>query len=197
MTDPTMPDQQIINAFRAGDERAFKYLYHHYYAYYYSLACQYVLPEEAEEIISDKFNVLWKKRADFDNLPSIRSFLNVSIRNACIDCLRLVVRRMDRKTIGIDQVPDLEAPEEHELAAIKASVLTAVKAAIDKLPKRQREVMLLSLEGLSNDEIATKLELQVNSVANKKSQGIVALKKILPADIFRNLVIVACFYAFS
>lgn len=58
--------------------------------------------------------------------------------------------------------------------------LTAVEQALDELPSEQREVILLvGLEGLTYDEVATVLQVPIGTVRSRLSRGREALRVLL------------------
>ena len=64
-----------------------------------------------------------------------------------------------------------------ETVVIEASIL--IKKEIDALPPKCREVMELSFEGLTNQEIANKLGISFETVKSYKSDAYKKLRKNL------------------
>jgi RNA polymerase sigma factor (sigma-70 family) len=54
--------------------------------------------------------------------------------------------------------------------------------AIDSLPQRQREVFLSAMQGKSNGEIATQMNIGVETVKTLKRRGKEKLRHILSPD---------------
>ena len=67
----------------------FKEIFDRYYLPVKSYGFQYVEDDEIiEDFVQDAFLKVWEKRADFYFVAAIKSFLYMSVRNACLDYLR-------------------------------------------------------------------------------------------------------------
>src|SRR5882724_5146292 len=88
MADPNFnPD--IIPALRNGDPQAFDAFFRLHYRHLCYFAAQLTGHEsESEDIVKDVFVKLWRKHEGFANPQSIKAFLYISTRNACINFLR-------------------------------------------------------------------------------------------------------------
>lgn len=70
---------------------------------------------------------------------------------------------------------------------IKEEVATIVLQEIDKLSETGRTVILRSLEGFSNEEIAKELQISVNTVKTHKARSYITLRKNL--NHLKNIII--------
>jgi RNA polymerase sigma-70 factor (ECF subfamily) len=129
----------------------------------------------AEDIVTDIFVKLWQRRTDFKTLYSIKAFLYISTRNACINHnQQMQYQARIRETIR-QQLNDVEADGVSEI--IHAEVLQQVYAIVNDLPEKCREVMFLSYsKGLDCHEIARKMRLSVHTVRNQKNRGVHLIK---------------------
>ena len=66
-----------------------------------------------------------------------------------------------------------------ENSYVKEEVYNQLFAAIDRLPKRQREVLLHTMEKRKVKEIAELMDISVNSVKTQKQRAIETLRKTL------------------
>ena len=67
----------------------FKEIFDRYYLPVKSYGFQYIEDDEiVEDFVQDAFLKVWEKRADFYFVAAIKSFLYMSVRNACLDYLR-------------------------------------------------------------------------------------------------------------
>jgi len=142
----------------------------------------------AQDIVTDVFVKLWQKRSDFKTLYSIKAFLYISTRNACINHnnqahFQAKVREKIRQHMN-----DVEAEGINE--TIHAEVLQQVYEIVNDLPTKCREVMLLSYSGgLDCHEIASKMQVSVHTVRNQRNRGVHLIKNrfrhtTVEADIF-------------
>lgn len=176
----TPTDEQILlREFRTGNTLAMKRIFHLHWKTQVFFARRFV-PEPAisEDIVSDVFVKLWARREGFSSLPSIRSFLYIATRNACLDHLRKDkrVRQSQKEYAYLEK----DALEEVELAdVVRAELITKVMGAIDMLPNQYKRVMRMSTQGMGTEEIAQEMNLSPKIVRNYKARAINILKKDL------------------
>ena len=157
----TKSEDVLIKKFRAGNGVIFKEIFDRYYLPVKSYGFQYI--------------EVWEKRADFYFVAAIKSFLYMSVRNACLDYLRhqKVQRRNEPELI-------LWLTEEGEEEFIlEEEVHAMVYDAIKDLSERSRRVVILTMEGLSNPEIAKELGVSVNTVKTIKLRAYRVLRERL------------------
>lgn len=51
---------------------------------------------QVEEIVQDTLFKLWQRRNDFDNYQSVKAFLYISTKNACMDGIDSEQRKLNR-----------------------------------------------------------------------------------------------------
>jgi RNA polymerase sigma-70 factor (family 1) len=125
----------------------------------------------AQDIVTEVFLKLWQKQADFDTLYSVKAFLYISTRNACINHNQQA-QYQSRVKANIRQFSnEVESDGVNEI--IHAEVLQEVYSIVKELPTKCREVMMLSYsEGMDCHEIARKMSVSVNTVRNQKTRGV-------------------------
>lgn len=103
-------------------------------------------PVEAEDLVQDLYEKLWRRRL-FVRRSTFRSLVLTSARNMALDSLRERARL--RKTVVRPSVDEgVEASDSSDEVAIVARLIEA-------LPEREREVIhLRDIEGLAFDDIA-------------------------------------------
>jgi RNA polymerase sigma-70 factor (family 1) len=129
----------------------------------------------AQDIVTDVFVKLWQRQADFKTVYSVKAFLYISTRNACLNHNQQAqYQARIRETIR-QQSNDIETNEMNE--AIHSEVLRQVYAIVNDLPEKCKEVMLLSYsKGLDCHEIARMMRLSVHTVRNQKDRGVHLVK---------------------
>ncbi len=166
----------FIKKFRAGNGSVFKEIFDNYYLPMKSYGFQYVENDEmVEDFVQDAFLKVWEKREDFYFVAAIKSFLYMSVRNACLDYLRhqKVQRRNEPELI-------LWLTEEgEEEFVLEEEVHAMVYDAIKDLSERSRRVVIMTMEGLSNPEIAKELGISVNTVKTIKLRAYRMLRERL------------------
>lgn len=176
--EPT--DGELLRRIRAGDERALEIVFRTHYSGMATFVQRFVrVPDVAEELVQDLFLKLWAKREQLSDIETFRTYLYRAARNQALNWLRRqkLERRWQEEHAGEDeatttQLADEDASE-HEVAA-------AVRAAIDRLPPRCREVFLLSRDGgLTYAEIARTLDISVKTVETQMGRALKSLRVAL------------------
>lgn len=132
---------------------------------------------EAEDVVQEAMLRLWKIAPDWrQGEAQVSTWLYRVTVNLCTDRLRKSGRSVD-----IDAVAE---PEDGQPSAVATMIDTdrakALQAALDTLPERQRQaVVLRHLEGLSNPEIAVVMDIGVEAVESLTARGKRALRAAL------------------
>lgn len=121
----------------------------------------------AEDIVQDSFIALWEKG---DGIQSVKPYLYAAVRNRCLNHLR-------GQGIKLSSVLDPEGMSDEDL--IERSELEArLWTAVDRLPERRRQVLLMSKrDGMKYEDIAYQLGISVNTVRNHISKALETLRQ--------------------
>jgi len=184
-----LADEELVRRHLAGDRRAFAVLVERYAGPVFNLAYRLTHDRpEAENIAQETFLRVYQALPQSDWRRPFKPWLFTIAVNLCRDWARR--RRMwtfsdleDRAgdESGIEALPD-EAPlpadrlEEEELRQ-------ALQRAVDNLPPAYRAAVVLRYtEGLSYEQIATALDLPLNTVRTHLSRARQRLRAALAAD---------------
>lgn len=184
MEPGTTPEAQIqawIAAAQEGDEGAFEKLYEQYFAQVYRYAAFRLPRELAEDVTADVFVKAWEKLGGYrvrSGVPFAAWLFRIA-RHSVID-----VYRSQR---GVEEVSEtLVDPDVLNLAdtAIRRrEVLKTVRSALDRLPKRYQDVLLLSyVSDLPTHEVARVLRMTEGGVRILKMRALRKLENFLPPD---------------
>lgn len=125
---------------------------------------------EAEDVAQEVMLRLWRAAAEWqpDGPARPATWAYRVTANLAVDRLRA-----RRGAVGLDEVP--EPPDEAPGAGAAmddAARLAALDAALQALPERQRQaVVLRHIEGLANPEIAEVLDISVEAVESLTARG--------------------------
>jgi RNA polymerase sigma-70 factor (ECF subfamily) len=126
-------------------------------------------PEDTEdlaaEVLLQLVNNDYAILRQFKGQSSLATYLTVIARRVCVHEMarRAVVRDIQPKADG--HRPIEEQPEEAPQAASGLEMLEEVGKLLEKLPARERKVVrLFYIEGRGYEEIATELNIPVNSI---------------------------------
>jgi len=159
-------DRRWRARFRDGDPAAVRVVYRAYGSLVYAVAFR-VLGDRSlcEEATQQTFLRAWRAAAGFDASRALGPWLATIARRVAIDLYR---REAIRAAGALESV----APDDPVLATAPATdaVLDVweVRRAVDALPAEQREVVRLQhFEGLTQDEIAARLNVPVGTVKSR------------------------------
>ncbi len=131
---------------------------------------------EAEDVAQEAMLRLWRIAADWrQRKAQVATWLYRVASNLCTDRLR------QRRPVDLDAVPEVEDGRASAVEGmIEADRARALQAALDLLPERQRQAVILRhLEGLSNPEIAAVMDIGVEAVESLTARGKRALAAAL------------------
>ena len=163
---------------------SFSELYLMYYPKRVRFAKEFVvLEEDAENITQDVFTDLWERRDAIDHIENVNAYLFRLVRNRCLDYLKHKVFEQKyaenvQASFEIELNLKLQSLDRFDVSDISEGNETErlVRDAINSLPKRCRDIFLLSrMKGLKYREISEKLGISVNTV---ECQMGIALKKL-------------------
>jgi len=143
------------------------------YKQYFRQLCLYALHylgdfDESKDVVQDCFSSLIKNNPEVSN-P--KTYLYNSVRNRCIDLLRL------KKKERIAPMDDLSYISDEE-AQWRSEIEIQLWEAVDSLPPKRRKLLLLNKrDGLKYSEIAQLMGLSENTVRNQIFRAIDSLRK--------------------
>lgn len=186
--DANTADADLWLAVRNGEKTAYNLLFNRYWGRMYQTANNMLNDEEASEtIVHDVFLTLWLKREELQ----INHF-----RNYIISATRYHVYRV-LKSKKVFQVVEAE---EHmavvgnaaEERIAEQSFHRQLHASLSNLPKRSKEIFLLSREEqLSNQEIAERLNISKRSVENQITHALQHLRLYLKQLLMAGIMLIS------
>ncbi|MFR1240832.1 MAG: RNA polymerase sigma factor [Butyricimonas faecihominis] len=101
----------------------------------------------------------------------LRFYLYRTVQNQCLNYIR------DKKVEDSYRSKTEVTTEDYFYnALLEEEIFIRLRQAIDELPEKYRNVINLNLEGLSDKEIAEKLEITIDAVKQQKKRGKEQLK---------------------
>lgn len=185
-----LEDKELILLVKANNYEAFELLYKRYASKLYSFSLRILKDKvEAEEIVQDTFLKIWEKRLEIKEDLTFNTYLVTVGKHKIYNFFR---RKLVQQKYDSSLPKDLELSEEDADAHIE-DLRTLMLQKIARLPERQREIMLLKLEGMSNEEIADSFQLSKKTVENHVNRAYTVLraelgdwKSLLPLLLFIN-----------
>ena len=185
-----MSDQDLVARARAGDQEAFERLVEENQNRVYSLALRLVGDrEEAADLAQEAFLKAWQGLKSFQGESSFSTWVYRLTTNVCIDYLRRQKRRqgvetavsLDDEDSGWAEPADWDQDPQRRLEQSERG--HALARAMEQLPDHQRRALVLrELSGLSYQEIAQSMDLDLGTVKSRIARARLALRKILISD---------------
>jgi len=158
-----------------NNSRAFEQLYMLFYKDLHRFAAKIIKSDHiAEEIVSDVFVQIWKKRDQLNEIRNLRLFLYVSVKNLALTYLYKARRQ---KICWVEEfAANITAPGTTDELLRDKELQQEMQEAVNGLPVKCKAIFLLVREGgLKYAEVARILNLSVKTIENQMG---IALKKI-------------------
>lgn len=183
-----LEDHQLIHRIGLGDRDALEELYGRYSTSVYSLA-RYMLRHEAlaEEAAQEVFLNIWLKANSYNSdRGEARAWLMSVAHHKIVDIIRArrrsVATSEPKDYDALDLVPSTQRPTDEE--AVINLDRGRVRAALERLPQAQREVIELAYyQGYSQSEIAEKLLQPLGTVKTRVRLAMQKLRLDLEEDV--------------
>ncbi|UPA22431.1 sigma-70 family RNA polymerase sigma factor [Candidatus Peribacteria bacterium] len=177
--------QKLIALAQDGDTDAFGRIYDHFFTPVYRY-CAFRLPVEvAEDTTADIFVKAWEK------IHTYKAQRGVPFAAWIFRIARYSVIDTYRSARGFDEVPedipDLDNFNRTEGRAERNDTLRIVRHALDQLPTRYREILLLTyVSDLPYSEVARVLHMTAGGVRILKLRALRKLESLLPPEIVKD-----------
>lgn len=165
---------ELVESIKKGSQSAYDSLFREFYmplvVYSESLTKDKNI---SENIIQSIFCDIWENRKKLSNINSIKNYLYTAVKNKSLTHIR-DNRKFDLKA----EIPD---KGENYIAnsILETEIYSELYSAINRLPKMCRNVLLLKLKGLKNEEIAENLGKSKETVRSHLKKGYKLIKNEL------------------
>lgn len=176
-----LDEQYLKSRIVKGDKEAFSLIFKKYYG----KVCKFILSmvrqkSIAEDLAQDIFVKFWDRRVKLSAITSIDNYLFIMARNRTLDYFRKASRKKECIDISEELLMSMASHDSSQRVDDR-SVLDAVKAAVNTLPPKRRDIFMMSrFDGLTNDEIAVLMGVTRKTVENQLTLAGSQIKK------FRN-----------
>src|SRR6188768_4529355 len=162
-----------------GDQLAYRQLFIQFYNKLYRFVMGFTKSRElTEEIVSDVFINIWRRKKNIEEIKNLKLYLYVSAKNITFNYLKKLHRE------NLTDLDSVEIEPEDPFADPGAVLITRemnlkLKSAINDLPPRCKLIFtLIKEDGMTYKQTATLLDISESTVENQLS---IALKKISSA----------------
>ena len=168
-------EKKLIARATSGDPAAFNSLMQQHEGRMYAVALRMCANrEDAQDCLQEAMLRIYRAISGFKGESSFATWVYHITMNTCLDELR---KRKNRQSTSLDNLLDMgwlptdetNVPEKH---AIRNESRRALQSAIANLPEDMRSAIVLrDIEGLSYDEIAQALGINIGTIKSRISRG--------------------------
>jgi RNA polymerase sigma-70 factor (ECF subfamily) len=171
----------LIQQVAQRDREAFSQLYDSCSSLVFSLAMRMLkVRSDAEDLLQEVFVQIWRQASNYSpERGSPEAWIINIARSRAIDKLRSI-RRMEQSFVLTDDPARAESSDNVENSAAESESKMAMSSALINLPEAQRRVLELAyFDGLTQSEIAARLNQPLGTVKTRMRAGIQRLREIV------------------
>lgn len=168
-------EKKLIARATSGDPAAFNSLMQQHEGRMYAVALRMCANrEDAQDCLQEAMLRVYRAISGFKGESSFSTWVYRITMNTCLDELR---KRKNRQTTSLDNLLDMgwspsddtNVPEKH---ALRGESRRMLQTAIENLPEDMRSAIVLrDIEGLSYEEIAKALDINIGTIKSRISRG--------------------------
>lgn len=168
---------ELLKRLTEDDTTALEEIYDVYYARIRFFASNILAgDEECQDITVKAFYKVWVRRMKFDTFNGIIRFLFIATRNLCLDHLRNKKKyKKNLREYAFHLTNEFHNPEE---ANVDQELLSFIELSMGKsLRGKKKSTLLLTIQGKKDSEIASALNISLQTVQNYRFLAIKILQK--------------------
>ena len=176
-------DRVCLRRVSEGDQSALAELYDRYGSLAYSVALRILRSSaDAEDAVQQAWVQVWKSARSYDGRRgSVAAWILTIGRSRALDLYRSLGSR--RRAESRDEVDPPAAPADPVAGMALGQLGARVRDALNELAPQQRQVLEIAyFEGLSQSQIAERLNAPLGTVKSWTRQGLMRLKELLPQE---------------
>jgi RNA polymerase sigma-70 factor (ECF subfamily) len=182
---PQERDLGYLLRLQAQDESALGALYDSYGALLYSVALRITgSASDAEDVVQEAWVQAWKSSSSYDpRRGTVAAWLLTLARSRALDRWRsLASRKRAHEAVEVEAQPPADPNDPHSLSE-QSQLRARLGAALAALAPEQRQVLELAyFRGLSQSEIAARIERPLGTVKSWTRQGLLRLREMVPQE---------------
>lgn len=169
-------DEILFVRMGRGEVEAFTTIYNKYHKLLYVLAYRYLMDKAmAEDAVQHVFTRFWEFRSELGVSISLKNYLITMTKNHILNVIRNENNAIVKNYEIAQNAPEYEDTLIENLE--KKELMSLFYEALDKLPPQKREICLMKVrEELTNQEIADRMQLSVNTIKTHYSEALKLLR---------------------
>ncbi|KIC96220.1 RNA polymerase sigma factor [Flavihumibacter solisilvae] len=172
-------DAALLSQVAEGDESAFRQLFDRYWDNIYGVAFSFTKSHaNAEEIVQDVFLKIWLNREKLLTIERFDQYLFIVARNHIYNVMRKKIMEEPLSMWSLECIPETtNLPDDRVLVKDYERLVNKV---VEQLPPQQRRIYTLSRQqGLSQEEIATLLQISRHTVKSHMNKALQVIRNSL------------------
>lgn len=177
-------EKLLVERINNGDIKAFRELYEGLYPSVCIFANKFLKDLcFAEDLTQEAFIEFWEHKGKFNDSKAIKSFIYTVTRNRCLNHLK---SKKIRKNI---LATEFSSDDFFYEMVLEEETYQQIYKAVNKLAPQSRNIIMLSLDGKKNHEIAEELDISVNTVKTLKKNAYKELRVRLKDHVLTLLLL--------
>lgn len=184
-------DMQLVGRILDGDEDAFDELVGQYQNMVYNLSYRFMSnAQAAEDLTQEVFLKIFSSVRSFRGASTLKTWIYRITTNMALNRIKFNKRRRREKQVSIDRPLDADLPPMNESlpderpgperVARSGEIQKRLQEALDEINEDQKAVVILrDVEGLSYEDIAQALEINVGTVKSRLARGRANIQELL------------------
>ena len=165
---------EIIKRFREGNQRAFEELFWGFFSAGRQFVKSFQVDDSsADDILQEVFIHIWDKRQAFKSEDHFKAYFYKALRN---NTVKYITR--NKHELNLESAENKES-DDVLLKITEIEFNREISRAISLLSEKRREIILLSMSGMSEQMIADTLNISINTVKNQKTRAYAFLRQEL------------------
>lgn len=172
---PQYSEQELLSLLKEDSDTAFTQIYYQYWKLLFAVAANKLdSTTDAEEIVQEVFADLWRRRHEIRIEQSLKAYLATAVKFQVYTLLARRHREAQRQA-GIQDTWAIAPDDVFRQKELQEQLYHITQ----ELPDKCRLVYQLSREaGLSNKEIAAKLDISEKTVENQMTKALKRLRGV-------------------
>ena len=165
---------EIIKRFREGNQRAFEELFWGFFSAGRQFVKSFQVDDSSvDDILQEVFIHIWDKRQAFKSEDHFKAYFYKALRN---NTVKYITR--NKHVLNLESAENKES-DDVLLKITEIEFNREISRAISLLSEKRREIILLSMSGMSEQMIADTLNISINTVKNQKTKAYAFLRQEL------------------
>ncbi len=167
--------------FKIKDEAHYRSIFTEYFPSLYYYALRIIHDEQlAEDFVQEIFLDLWKKKNEV-YIEKIANYLYTSIRFKCMNHIR---HEKVKREYADKKISENNNFIDDSIIMIEEEMVREINKHIDSMPEQRKKVFQMYVDGFSQEEIANKLNISINTVKTHKQKAKQFLRETLKNSLY-------------